>query len=63
VRQWYVAYPKGKQLSVIAQAFRDFLHSSSASHMQLDCAHAVAGHCPFLTQADTGLAAKAGDGA
>lgn len=63
VRQWYVAYPKGKQLSVIARAFKDFLHSSSARHVQLDCAHAVAGHCPFLTQTGTGSMVKASDAA
>ena len=24
-RRWYVVYPEGKQLSVVAQAFRDYL--------------------------------------
>lgn len=28
-RHWYLAYPKGKQLSVIAQAFLEFLHKES----------------------------------
>jgi len=29
-RHWYVVYPKGKRLSVVAQAFRDFLLQHSA---------------------------------
>jgi len=30
-RHWYLAYPKNKQLSVVAQAFLEFLHEESKS--------------------------------
>lgn len=29
-RHWYVVYPEGKQLSIVAQAFRDYLLQHSA---------------------------------
>jgi LysR family transcriptional regulator, low CO2-responsive transcriptional regulator len=34
-RQWHVAYPKGKQLSVVAEAFRDYLKQAQ-QHLNLD---------------------------
>ena len=31
-RNWYLAYPKDKTLSVVAQAFLDFMHAESKAH-------------------------------
>jgi DNA-binding transcriptional LysR family regulator len=31
-RQWYLAYPKEKSLSVVAQAFLNFMHAESKAH-------------------------------
>ena len=39
-RHWYVAYPRGKQLSVVASAFRDYLISVPKTHPALFPAHA-----------------------
>jgi DNA-binding transcriptional LysR family regulator len=30
-RHWYVVYPEGKQLSIVAQAFKDYLLQHSAN--------------------------------
>lgn len=34
MRQWYLAYSKEKTLSVVAQAFLEFMHSESKSHCE-----------------------------
>lgn len=33
-RQWYLAYPKERKLSVVAQAFLDFMHAESKSYRE-----------------------------
>jgi len=33
-RNWYLAYPKDKTLSVVAQAFLDFMHAESKAHSE-----------------------------
>ena len=44
---WYVAYPAGKQLSVVAKTFLDYLKSSD-NLRELSCRHALLGHCPLI---------------
>ncbi|SFE78522.1 LysR family transcriptional regulator [Nitrosomonas sp. Nm166] len=47
-RHWYFAYPSGKQLSIVAQTFLDYLRQAHHSLEDLSCRHATTGHCPLL---------------
>jgi DNA-binding transcriptional LysR family regulator len=38
-RHWYVVYPEGKQLSIVAQAFRDYLLQHSANEIAANKGH------------------------
>jgi DNA-binding transcriptional LysR family regulator len=48
VRHWYVAHPRGKQLSVVARTFLDYLKQSPRLSAELPCHHAELGECPLL---------------
>jgi hypothetical protein len=47
-RQWYVAYPAGKQLSIVARTFLDYLKQAPKLAGDVPCQHAEAGECPLL---------------
>lgn len=47
-RQWYVAYPAGKQLSIVARTFLDYLKQAPTLAGDVPCLHAEAGECPLL---------------
>ena len=47
-RQWYVAYPAGKQLSIVARTFLDYLKQAPTLAGDVPCQHAEAGECPLL---------------
>ena len=47
-RQWYVAYPAGKQLSVVARTFLDYLKQAPKHVSDVPCYHATVGECPLL---------------
>jgi DNA-binding transcriptional LysR family regulator len=48
-RHWYVAYTAGKQLSVVARTFLDYLKHAPSQHLSdVPCQHAEAGECPLL---------------
>ena len=47
-RHWYFAYPSGKQLSIVAQTFLEYLRQASDYLGDLSCRHAISGHCPLL---------------
>ena len=47
-RHWYVAYPRGKQLSVVARAFLDYLKQTPKLAVDVPCQHAEEGACPLL---------------
>lgn len=49
-RQWYVAYPAGKQLSIVARTFLDYLKQAPALAGDVPCQHAEAGECPLLPE-------------
>lgn len=49
-RHWYVAYPAGKQLSVVARAFLDYLKQAPKHVAEVPCHHASVGECPLLPQ-------------
>jgi len=47
-RQWYAIYPAGKQLSVVAQTFLEYLHSAAGQVNEIPCHFAEqAGACPL----------------
>jgi DNA-binding transcriptional LysR family regulator len=48
VRHWYVAYPRGKQLSVVAHTFLDYLRQAPKHVSDVPCHHADQGECPLL---------------
>jgi DNA-binding transcriptional LysR family regulator len=52
-RHWYFAYPAGKQLSVVAQAFLEYLRHTDDFLEDLSCRHAMSGHCPLLKSGPT----------
>jgi len=43
VRQWYVTYPSGKQLSVVAQSFVTYLKQAPRNIADMPCHHATQG--------------------
>ena len=47
-RQWYVAYPAGKQLSIVARTFLDYLKQAPKLAGDIPCQHAERGACPLL---------------
>ena len=47
-RHWYYAYPSGKQLSVVAQTFLEYLQQASQLLVDISCHYANIGHCPLL---------------
>lgn len=47
-RYWYVAYPSGKQLSVVARTFFDYLKQAPKFAGEVPCYHAEQGACPLL---------------
>jgi len=47
-RHWYFAYPSGKQLSIVAQTFLEYLRQASDYLGDLSCRHAISGYCPLL---------------
>lgn len=47
-RHWYFAYPSGKQLSIVAQTFLEYLRQASDNLDDLSCRHAISGYCPLL---------------
>lgn len=47
-RQWYVAYPSGKQLSVVARTFLEYLKQTPRHATEVPCYHAEQGECPLL---------------
>ncbi len=47
-RHWYVAYPAGKQLSVVARTFLDYLKQAPKFVSEVPCHHAAQGECPLL---------------
>jgi len=47
-RHWYFAYPSGKQLSIVAQTFLEYLRQASDYLDDLSCRHAISGYCPLL---------------
>lgn len=47
-RHWYVAYPVGKQLSVVARTFLDYLKQAPKFVSEVPCHHAEQGECPLL---------------
>jgi len=49
-RHWYVAYPRGKQLSVVARAFLDYLKQAPKLAADVPCQHAEEGACPLLPE-------------
>ena len=52
-RQWYVTYPAGKQLSIVASTFLDYLKEAPKFAGDIPCQHAEAGECPLLPAART----------
>jgi DNA-binding transcriptional LysR family regulator len=42
-RHWYFAYPSGKQLSIVAQTFLEYLRQASDYLDDLSCRHAISG--------------------
>lgn len=47
-RYWHYAYPAGKQLSVVAQVFLEYLQRASQLLVDVSCHYADVGHCPLL---------------
>jgi len=49
LRQWYAVHPNGKQLTVVAQTFLDYLHSAAGKINEIPCHYAQqAGACPLI---------------
>ena len=46
-RHWYFAYPAGKQLSIVAKTFLEYLRQANDCLEDLSCRHAITGlvHC------------------
>jgi DNA-binding transcriptional LysR family regulator len=47
-RHWYVAWPSGKQLTVVARTFLDYLKQAPKFVSEVPCHHAEQGECPLL---------------
>lgn len=49
-RQWYAVYPNGKQPSIVAQTFLEYLGEAAGELNDIPCHYAeMAGACPLLT--------------
>lgn len=58
-RQWHAAYPSGKQLTVVAQTFLDYLRSAAEMTQDIPCHHAAqAGACPLIAPSPTAMKSK-----
>ncbi len=57
-REWYVVYPSGKQLSVVARTFLEYLRQAPKQVNDIPCHHAEQGACPLLPR--TAIKHKAG---
>jgi DNA-binding transcriptional LysR family regulator len=51
VRHWYATYPTGKQLSVVARTFLDYLKHGPRDGAELPCHHATPGKWPLQSAA------------
>lgn len=51
-RQWFYVYPAGKQLSVVAQTFVEYLQSAPEYLQDISCHHADVGACPLLRESE-----------
>jgi len=51
-RHWYAAYPAGKQLSVVARTFLDYLKQAPRFVADVPCHHASVGECPLLNEVE-----------
>ena len=49
-RHWYYAYPTGKQLSIVAQVFLEYLQQAPQLLVDVSCHYANIGHCPLLPE-------------
>ncbi len=47
-RHWYFAYPSGKQLSIVARTFLEYLRNASELLEDIPCRHATTGYCPLI---------------
>lgn len=47
-RHWYVAYPSGKQLTIVASTFLEYLKQAPKQVSDVPCHHAEVGECPLL---------------
>lgn len=51
-RQWYAAYPAGKQPTIVAQTFLEYLHGAADQVNDIPCRFAEqAGACPLIGEA------------
>lgn len=53
-RHWYYAYPSGKQLSIVAQTFLEYLQQAPQLLVDISCHYANIGHCPLLPDGNKG---------
>jgi len=53
-RHWYFAYPTGKQLSIVARTFLDYLKQAPKFVGDVPCHHATVGECPLLIETRRG---------
>ena len=51
-RSWYYAYPSGKQLSIVAETFLEYLRQAPDFLVDLSCYHAAVGCCPLLNKSN-----------
>ena len=49
-RQWYYAYPSGKQISIVTEAFLDCLKQAPEHLTDLSCHHAEVGLRPLISE-------------
>jgi LysR family transcriptional regulator, low CO2-responsive transcriptional regulator len=49
-RHWYYAYPAGKQLSIVAQVFLEYLQQAPQLLVDISGHYANIGHCPLLPE-------------
>lgn len=48
-RHWYVVHARGKQLSIVAATFLDYLRQAPSHMTDVPCYHAEQGECPVLS--------------
>ena len=60
MKKWYAVHPSGKQLTVVAQTFLDFLHGAAGKVNDIPCHYAQqAGACPLIEASAPAVAVKA----